>query len=208
MQQCKKDVRLSVRGQSIAKQCIMYSWCMHMIPTCMLLKIAPLFQIVASCEEQCQHAVLEGHTRRLLGCRIFGPRPNPWTWTTEFTTIQNMSFHLVRVSSYHGSATWSFNGHATDFKCYKSSSPPGSCGGLSGEVGESVDMSTEPSRDICGINKKEYLEYAFNPLVLACPNPHPDLLQRHHGIAHYSIISVDQFIHFYVSHFYSIKIWK
>lgn len=161
-----------------------------------------------SCEEQCQHAVLEGHTRRLLGRRIFGPRPNPWTWTTEFTTIQNMSFHLVLVSSYHGSATWSFNGHATHFKCYKSSSPPGSCGGLSGEAGESVDMSTEPSRDICGINKKEYLEYAFNPLVLACPNPHPDLLQRHHGIAHYSIISVDQFIHFYVSHFYSIKIWK
>ena len=79
---------------------------------------------------------------------------------------------------------------------------------LSGEVGESVDMSTEPSRDICGINKKEYLEYAFNPLVLTCPNPHSDLLQRHDGIAHYSIISVDQFIHFYVSHFYSIKIQK
>ena len=109
-------------------------------------------------------------------------------WTTQFTTIQNMSFDLVLVSSYHGSATWSFNGHATDFTCDKSSSPPGSCGGLIGAVGESVDMSTEPSGDICGINKKDYLEYAFNPLVLTCPNPHPCLLQRHHGIAHYSII--------------------
>ena len=67
-----------------------------------------------SCEEQCQHAVLEGWLTEMW---IFQPETKSIHMDN---TIHNMSFHLVVVSSYHhGSETWSFHGHAIGFKCHK-----------------------------------------------------------------------------------------